>query len=365
MEAIALVLERGRRYVTNTRQGRTVLMLLLIPLYAICFVAIRVGLSYAPPLRFAALRLLVAGVALLLLAGMTHQPLAIPRRAWPWLLALALTAGAVGYGTMFLSPGEADASIASALGNTQPLILVVLGVTMLDERLSRQQVIALGLGLAGVILVSFSAFSELRLAGLIGALFAFASAVSFALASVLMKRLGSSIPLLAMTAWQFLLGALPLFALSAGFERGATVRWAPPFVGVLLLLGLGGTALTTAGWYWLIQRDDVGRLSLYLFLVPIVGVALAVTLLGEPLTLVAVIGIALTVLGVFSSLYRDIRRPSAAFMRITSGRAANAALSRPMTGPTDPPSPTPPQRTPSPTPAYSPDGTPPSGSPAR
>ena len=88
------------------------------------------------------------------------------------------------------------------------------------------------------------------------------------------------------------------------------MHWTPRFVGLLLSLGLGGTALTTTTWYWLIQRDDVGRLSLYLFLIPLVGVVLAVALLGERLTLMTSAGLALTVLAVLSSLAPDARRSS-------------------------------------------------------
>ena len=324
----------------QTQQGRTLLMLLLIPLYAACFVTIRLGLAYAPPLRFAALRLLVAGSALLLFAGVTRQPLRIHRRFWPWLLVLALTAGAFGYGTMFLSPGRAGAGIATVLGNTQPLILVVLGAALLGERITRPEILTVVLGLTGVVVISFSALSELRLSGLLGALFAFASAVSFAVAAVIMKRLGHAVPLLTMTAWQFLLGAVPLFALSAGVERASTVRYTPLFLGLLLLLGLGGTALTTAAWYWLIQRDAVGRLSLYLFLVPIVGVVLAVILLGEQLTLTTGAGITLTVVGVLTTLLRDARRPGTQRPPAISC-AARAASSTPAAPPADWPPPAP------------------------
>lgn len=173
-----------------------------------------------------------------------------------------------------------------------------------------------------MLVLSLSALTELRLSGLAGTLFAFVSAVSFAVAPELMKRFGPSVPLLAMTAWQFLLGALPLLALSALLERTAVVRWTPPFVGLLLLLGLSGTALTTATWYWLIQRDDVGRLALYLFLVPIVGLVLAVVLLGEQLTIPISAGMALTLLGVLGALRRDVQQS-----RLCMGVSAGAACS--------------------------------------
>lgn len=330
----------------HTQRGHTLVMLLLIPLYAICFVAIRIGLQYAPPLRFAALRLLVAALSLLFVAGIFHQPLCIGRRFWPGLLALALTAGAFGYGAMFLSPGQTGAGIASVLGNTQPLILVALAAWLLGERVTRQKLITLVLGLAGVFVLSLAALSALRLAGLVGAIFAFASAVSFAVATVLMKRLGTAAPLLAITAWQFILGATPLFALSSLLEGATPIRWTSAFVGIVLLLGVGGTAITTTTWYWLAQRDDVGRLSLYLFLVPVVGVILSMALLGERLSLFTGIGVVLTLVAVAVTLLHDApgSAPHAA-PAAPGAPAARAAPSSPAPPPADSPSSDPPQRT--------------------
>lgn len=300
---------RQRASLLQTRQGHTLLMLLLIPFYAICFVGIRFGMAYAPPLRFAALRLLLAGSSLLLVATVTRQPLRISRQYWPWLVLLAALGGTFNYGTMFLSPGMANAGIASVLGNTQPLILVVLGAVLLGERVTRLQVASLVVGLAGVVLIALSALAQLHVRGFGGSLLALASAVAFCLAAVVMKHLGSGVPLLAMAAWQFLLGAIPLLILSAWLEGSMAVHWTPPFVAVLALLALGGTALTTSVWYWLIQHDDVGRLSLYLFLVPLFGVAFAVALIGERITLSIGAGMALTLLAVLAILQYDARRP--------------------------------------------------------
>lgn len=120
------VSERNRRLHTFIMVGLTLL-------YAMCFVAVRIGLLDAPPLTFAALRVLLAGVALLALAWWRVQPVRIPRRYWLALLGLMLSSGIIGYGAMFLSPGSAGAGIGSVLGNTQPL--VVIAAMFLHERL--------------------------------------------------------------------------------------------------------------------------------------------------------------------------------------------------------------------------------------
>ncbi|GEM_PF-3695209 len=81
-------------------------------------------------------------------------------------------------------------------------------------------------------------------------------------------------------------------------ERGVAVQWTVQFVTVLLFLALIGTALTTAVWYWLVQRDDVGRLTLFLFLIPVFGLAIAAWVFGEQISRTESVGIALTIAGV-------------------------------------------------------------------
>jgi drug/metabolite transporter (DMT)-like permease len=88
-------------------------------------------------------------------------------------------------------------------------------------------------------------------------------------------------PLLALAAWQLMIGSLPLLGASAVFEPNAGITWNIEFVGLLLFLALVGTSFTTALWYWLLQRMEVGRLTMFLFLVPVVGLGIAALAFGE------------------------------------------------------------------------------------
>lgn len=292
------------------RRLHTLIMIGLTPLYALCFVAIRLGLAYAPPLRFAALRTLLAGAAVLLLARWRGQRVGLPRRYWPALLLLALAGGAIGYGTMFLSPGRAGAGIASVLGNTQPLIVIVLAAPFLHERVTWRKATALVAGTLGVILISAAALENASAAGLVGALLALASAGAFGASTIIVTRLGPEAPLLVLTGWQFLLGTAPLLVLSLVLEGPAAPVWDPTFLVIVTTLGVLGTALTTIVWYWLVRRDDAGRLSLFLFLVPVLGVGLAMLTLGESIGVSEGAGIVLTLSGILVALRgADTARP--------------------------------------------------------
>ena len=77
-------------------------------------------------------------------------------------------------------------------------------------------------------------------------------------------------------------------------ESGAAITWDGRFTALLLFLGLVSTAFGLALWYWLVQREDIGRLSLLFFLVPVVGLALAGLLFGERIGGIEAGGVGLT-----------------------------------------------------------------------
>ena len=292
--------------------GRRLLILVgLVAVYAPCFAAIKAGIAYAPPLLFGGLRAAIAGVALFAVAAASRRPLLLDRRGWYWLPALALTGTTIAFGVMFAAPGRTDAGIASVLGNTQPLFALALAAVFLAEPLTRVKLAALALGLGGVTLVSSGALAGPGAYGVSGPLLALAASASVAANSVIVKRMGTRPDVLALTAWQLLFGGAPLLAGFAAFERGATVDWSGTFLALLLFLALAGTALAIPVWYWLVQREEVGRLTLFLFLVPVAGLALAAALFGERVSLIEGSGVVLT-LGGIGVVARKTRRSRAA-----------------------------------------------------
>jgi O-acetylserine/cysteine efflux transporter len=290
-----------------TARSRFGLATVLAGVYGVCYPLIKVGLAYAPPLAFAALRALAAGIVLLALLAALRRPIMPPRRLWPGVAALALMGTALGYGAMFSSPGRAGAGLAAVLGNTTPLLTMLLAVPLLGEPLTRRRMAALALGTAGVVLIALPTLgvpSGIHPASLLRPLLA---AAGFAAASVTVKRMDVGKAVLPVVAWQLVLGGLALAVTSRFVESGQALHWTPAFGALLLFLAVVGTAATTALWYWLVQRDHVGRLSLALFLAPAVGLLLGVGLLGERPSAVEWVGAAV-ILGSLGAVAREGRR---------------------------------------------------------
>jgi O-acetylserine/cysteine efflux transporter len=280
--------------------------LALTVIYAVCFTLIKAGLAYAPPLWFGGLRGLIGGGVLIAVAATRGEPPVPDLRSWPALLGLALTSTTITFGGMFLSPGRTGASIASVLGNAQPLFAVILAAVFLRERVTRGKAAALTLGLIGVTLISYPALASGAVFSVAGAALALAASGGSAAGSVLVKRMRPH-SLVATAGWQLLIGSLPLLAASTVVERGIQVNWNWVFMALLLSLALVGTSFATALWYWLLERTEVGRLTLFLFLTPVLGLGLAVVVFGERVGVLEGLGIAVIIAGIGIAV-RDDRR---------------------------------------------------------
>jgi len=305
-----------------TPRGRVGLVMCLAVVYAVCYSAIKAGLAYAPPLRFAGMRAVLGGAVLLALLGIQRKPVLPPSRFWRGIAALAATGTFLSFGAMFLSPGRTGAGIASVLGNTGPLFVVVLASIFLGERVTRAKAGALVLGMSGVTLIAYPAIADPSRSGALGAILPLIAAAGTAVQSVIAKRMELRDAVLPVTAWQFVLGGLPLLAVSAVAERGATITWSGSFVSLFLFLTVVGTSVATAVWFWLVQDEEVGRLTLQLFLVPVLGLFIAVALFDERVGFMEAAGVASVLLGI-SLIARSSWRPAPP--RVSRGGPPGAA----------------------------------------
>ncbi len=159
------------------------------------------------------------------------------------------------------------------------------------------------LALAGIALISFNGnvILELNPAGDILAILA---ALAWAVYSIFMKRIGElGHPMLPATRRVFLYGLLlmipALFFMD--FHPALRQMLLPVNLFNLAYLGLGASALCFATWNWTLKILGAVRVSIYIYLVPVIAVAAAMLILHETMTPMALTGIVLTLLGLFVS----------------------------------------------------------------
>lgn len=262
------------------------------------FVVAKYAFRNSDVIFFLSVRLLIAAAILALITKALGQSLRLSRRDFLSSLAIGIALHALYLGGVWQAIAEGSpAGIASVITSLQPVLVSLIAIRLLGERLTRNQFIGLILGLLGVILVLEPAFAKagemtvLALALLILALTGSTSA------TLMQKKIGTSIPLLAGTTIQFLIAGVVLGVYSLAtskthidwnLESALAMTWAiivTSLIAVLLLL-------------WMLIRGSTARVSSLLYLVPPMTAIQALILFGEKLNPQAIIGIAMTALGV-------------------------------------------------------------------
>lgn len=289
------------------RTTKLVILAYIVLVSSACYLLILRGLEAAPPLAFGGVRTLLGGTSILLVAWLSGQPVIPAKKLWKWLPLVALTATTLTFGSMFLSPSFAGAGLASILGNAQPFFIALIAFMFLNERLSRQQLIALGCGLIGILIIILPSVSGQDNLLLTGTLLALTTSLAAAIGTVLGRHLNLTGSLLAFSAWQLIIGGTTLLLLSGGISE-PNIQWNVEFLVILALLGIFNSAVITCAWFWLLQKEQASSLGIFLLLIPVLGVLWALLFRGEQPQPNAILGGILILGAVFFQEYRNYRR---------------------------------------------------------
>ena len=243
----------------------------------------------------------IAAVFLALLTLATGHRLSVRRAHWGGVLLL----GFLGVFLHHLLQANAlrytSAGAAGWLVAIIPVFTAILAAVILRERLSVTAVLGLLIALGGTLLVvSRGHLSSLSSGpGVVGDVLMVASAVNWAVYSVLLRRLALPYHVGVVTLHTCWLGMLMMVPLAVGL--GGWRQW----VGLsgttwahLAFLGIGPSALGYLGWAKALEGLEATRAAVFQYLQPLVTVAGAVIVLHEPVSWPVLVGGAIILAGI-------------------------------------------------------------------
>ncbi|MDP4026533.1 DMT family transporter [Methylobacterium sp. NEAU 140] len=271
--------------------------------WALNWPLIKVILRDWPPLFARGLAGLVAALLLAGVARAAGEDLRVPVRALPRLCFAAYTNvfAWMGFATLAMTWLRAGETVL--LVYSMPLWATLFAWPILGVRPTRTALTALGLGLAGlVLLVAGPGFSAGPGTGF-GILFALASAASFALGTVL-NRTAPPLRPLAAVAWQVGLGSAPMLALGLAFEAPHPGALAPAGWAAFAYMVLVPMSACYVTWFATLRALPAPTAATGMLLVPVLGTLSAALALGEPLGWRELAAMGLTLGGVAIALRR-------------------------------------------------------------
>jgi drug/metabolite transporter (DMT)-like permease len=270
---------------------------LFVVLWASGFIGAKFGLRYAEPLTFLALRM----IALVLLLGAIIM---ISRPKWPDGTGIAhsaltgLLVHGLYLGGVFVSiENGLSAGLIALVVSLQPVLTSTIANRWLGERVAPGQWLGLALGVVGVYLIVREnvATGETRpLAWLAAAL----ALIGITVGTLYQKRFGGGIDWRTGMWLQYAAAGI-LFVLGAAAFEDRVVQWTPEFLFALFwlvfVLSFGAIWLL----YFLIRRSAATRVVSLFYLTPPLTALMAWFLFDERLAPLALVGMAVCVIGVF------------------------------------------------------------------
>ena len=196
---------------------------------------------------------------------------------------------------------RSSATNGALITSLNPLMAAVLALWLLRERLTGRRLVGVLLGLAGVALVILSRPGAELARGGAGDGLVILAVLVFTLGAVIVQRLMGQLNAVVIGLVIHSVGAACLLlqaALTAGVSgqgpQAPTLLW--PWA-VAVLSGALSTGIGNLAWNRAIGLVGMARAAVWLYWVPLFGVASAVVFLGEPLTPWHVMGLGLVLLG--------------------------------------------------------------------
>jgi len=262
------------------------------------YVAIRSGLNHGMrPLTFAGVRFLSSGVILCVIAIALGR-MKLTLRDFLILAAFGFVQTGVQNALFFTGVDLTDAGVSAIFINTQPFFVILLAPLFFKaSRITWLRLAGAAIGFGGVVLTSYK--HALGSPGYEkGIMVLMLSAFSWAVSNIVAKRIMERRDALTVTAVQMAAGALPLLVYGRMVEGDVLSRVDTTGLLILAYMVVFATSIPFFAWFRALQLGEVGKVSVFTFSLPVLGVCSGWLVLGEQLDLNIVLGMAMVASGI-------------------------------------------------------------------
>lgn len=273
----------------------------LILIWGSAYTFVDVAVTHITPIRLVAYRLVLGAILVTAYAyakGQRFPPLRDAR--WLWYTLLGVTGSVLPF--FLISTGQIDveSGLTSILVGAMPILTIILAHFMTHEKLTARKLIGFVIGFMGIVILflpeelSLTLVSNWQAQSLI-----LAGAFCYALTTVIAKiapETPSSVAAAMMLVTAAIIGVIAL-----ALTQPLYIAMAPKTWGLIVILGIGSTALGTILYLYVIKMTGPGMMARINYFVPVASVIFGVFFLNEPLGWRTFASFAIILIGVLIS----------------------------------------------------------------
>ena len=266
-------------------------------MWSSAFTSARVIGAQASPLASLSLRFFISGLIGIMIAKWLGQSFDLTRNQWRATFMFGIFQNALYLGLNFIAMQTIEASLASIIASSMPLMVAFAGWIVFRDKLAPLALIGLIAGFVGVSLIM-----GLRLSGgadLMGLALCVAGALALTVATLSVRGASEGGNVMMVVGLQMIVGAVAL-GVASYFTEDIQVTMSASlimaFVYTTLVPGLAATFV----WFQLVNRIGAIKAATFHFLNPFFGVLIAAILLGEAMSLLDFVGVGIITAGILA-----------------------------------------------------------------
>lgn len=215
---------------------------------------------------------------------------------WARITAVAVLGNAAPALLFALAETELDSAVAGMITSGTPLLSLLFASLMLRRLPGRYQATGIGLGFVGIIVMTWPSLRGADAAPL-GVLLVFLGTVGYGISGNLLVPLQQRYGGPAVTMWALVISSVVLAPF--GLLTIAESEFTFSAVTAVVILGVVGTGVARSLAATLGGRAGAPRMSTTTYLIPVVAIVLGVTFRNETVSPIALLGVAIVLLGAF------------------------------------------------------------------
>jgi drug/metabolite transporter (DMT)-like permease len=282
----------------------------LCTVWGTTWVAIKISLEGLPPFGGAALRFTIALVLLFLYAKLNKISLKMNRKIFVVVAFSAFLMYPIDYGLIYWGEQYLSAGVTAIFFATFPLFTGIWATFLFrNEKFHWNKFIGLTLAIVGIAIVFLDQLliTQFEQTVVMGTLAIILGAAGGSMSVVIIKKYLTGVNSVSLSFHQMLQGVIYLMFFSLVAENYSDFH--PNFRVILavIYLGLFGSAIAFALYYWLLQKVSAITLSLIIYITPIVAIVVDYFMFGQVIKIRAIIGMIIIFSGI-AFVEMNIRR---------------------------------------------------------
>ncbi|WP_371362339.1 hypothetical protein SRRS_35110 [Sporomusa rhizae] len=262
------------------------------------YVVSKVVLAVISPIELVWLRYFVALLTLSILGLITRQSWQIRKKDLPLIIAIGIIGYSISIWMQFLGTQLSSAQMGAVITSATPAFMAIFARILLGEQITFKKALSVCLATTGVLMIV--GIGDLGDSSRLGGGILAIAALTWALMSVLIKRVPNDYSQLVITTYAILVATVVItpFAVTEITTSDLQVLTQPKVWGGVLYIGTVSTAGAFFLWNKGLQIVTATSAGLYFFFQPVVGTLLGWLFLGEQVGLTFWIGALLILSGV-------------------------------------------------------------------